>query len=242
MHKSLGRIIGNERGSSGTQVAILGGLVVLAIIMLALIGGYLSTNSQSVEAEAGIIAQAQTCQQGIDIGFQQILGVAAVDQQFQENMRNLFETIFSSNDAGVQQDATSGLTMYLVGAQVLAGTDFSQTPLQVQRVIESTYANIGSCMGGIADRKRAYSGILGIPAGALPGQNGEWPNAMYASFLGLPRHLDPNGETAPHRDLDGDGFYTVFDYPSVISIGGFGADAFENGEVTPVAIYPTDTP
>lgn len=231
-----------ERGQ--TELLYVAAIVALVLLVAGMwyVGTYFSVRNGAVDAEAGIIEQAQFCEQQIDTGFQQMIAVAQVDQQFHENMRALFDAIFTAETQASRDEASNGLLALFTGAGVMNNTNFAVTALEIDRVIQATYQNIALCQGRLAERQSSYSQLIGRPQGALDGQAGKWPNTMIAESLRLPTEFRQGAPNAPTRDLDGDGSLTVFDYPAVLSIGGFGAQAYDTGVVTPPALFPTPAP
>jgi hypothetical protein len=75
---------------------------------------------------------------------------------------------------------------------------------QIQRVIESGRDDFSQTQRTLVDRQRAYSTSLT-----------SFPNVALAGMLGFPHEV--NGDLRPARDADGDGKYTVLDYPIVTS-------------------------
>lgn len=76
--------------------------------------------------------------------------------------------------------------------------------VQVQRVIETGRNEFAQTQRTLVDRQRAFDTALS-----------SFPDNVVAGFLGFPHEV--NGEFRPTKDLDGDGKYTVLDYPTVTS-------------------------
>ena len=221
-----------------TTKQILLGVAVLPVLFgLWMLIGYLNMRGKSNGLENSIIAQAAFCQQQIDSVYLQISNTAKVDAQFREGMQDVFRAIFEAPSGEVAQTQTQQFLGLLATNATLSGTNWAATALEVQRVIQSGFTTIATCQGVIADKKAAYANLLGLPIGAVPGQSGAWPNAMWADWADVPRTLNAESPTAPRRDLDGDGRRTVFDFPSVV-ITGLTASAYDTGVLPTPELYP----
>lgn len=93
---------------------------------------------------------------------------------------------------------------------------------RIQDVIETGRNEFAQTQRTLVDRQRRYETSLR-----------SFPNTLFVGFLGFPREV--NGEWRPTSDRDGDGLYTVLDYPTVTSATT--KEAFVTGEADEVDVF-----
>lgn len=210
-------------------------MISILVLVLGIVGflanGFLSTSSQATSLEASIQAQWPVCLTVIDTTYQTVRTQNQIADAGAQDIKDYLERIFLANDEGEQATASTNLVTAVAQYSVLGTTDLNELRVRVMQTVEAgLMGDWRSCMARMADLKREYSVLIGLPAGAIPGQWGAFPNSMFAKMAGVPRYLVAEAPSSPPRDLDGDFRLTAFDYPSSV-LSGVGNEILETGEL-----------
>jgi len=173
-------------------------IVSVAILLLAIIGSYISFYNTAVKLENTTRAQFQSNKNAYDSMWKTIQEVAQVPQQYKDDFKDLLvtETTAKYGDKGSQ--ATF---------QWFKDRDLKLPPemyTKVQTAIEANRAEFRRGQDVLLDKQRRYSDHIQSFGGSI-----------WAGMSGHPKPV--MGELAPTKDLDGDGVMTVLDYPIVTS-------------------------
>lgn len=176
-----------------------GFLIILGVFgAFALVGGcagvstYNSLNGQ----EKGVTATWRDSAVQYDAFWKKVKETAQVPDQY----KDAFKDVIMASTEGRYKDKDPAFLMITEANPQLDPSMY----VQVQRVIEAGRSDFAQTQRTLVDRQRAYETALS-----------SFPNNMLAGMFGFPHEV--NGEYRPTKDLDGDGKYTVLDYPTVTS-------------------------
>ena len=174
-------------------------LVLLAtLVLFGLVGGcsLISTYNGLTGQEQGVTATWRDSQVQYDNFWKKVKEVAQVPETYKDAFKEVFL-------ASVQARYEGKDPAFLMLTESNPALDPSMY-VQVQRVIESGRNEFAQTQRSLIDRQRAFSTNLAT-----------FPNNVLRGFLGFPHEV--NGDLRPAKDADGDGRYTVLDYPVVTS-------------------------
>jgi hypothetical protein len=173
-----------------------------------------STYNSLTAQEQGVEATWRDSQVWYDNFWKKVGEVAQVTDRYKKDFREVFQGAIEGRYASDRP------------AQFIMESNPSLSPelyVNVQRVIESGRDDFAQTQRTLVDRQRAYSVALKT-----------FPTVLLASTLGFPHDL--TGENRPVKDVDGDGRYTVLDFPTVL--GGRTRQAFATGEDEALQVFP----
>lgn len=174
-------------------------LVALALFgAFALVGGCagVSTYNGLTGQEKGVTATWRDSAVQYDTFWKKVKEVAQVPESY----KDAFKDVIVASTEGRYKDKDPAFLMITEANPTLDPSMY----IQVQRVIEAGRTDFAQTQRTLVDRQRAFDTALST-----------FPNNMLAGMLGFPHEV--NGEFRPAKDLDGDGKYTVLDYPTVTS-------------------------
>lgn len=122
--------------------------------------------------------------------------------QVTDNYKNSFKEIFVGGIEGRYKDGGMGQMALLI--QEANPALSPELYLQVQRVIEAGRNDFMRSQTDLLDKQRRFKTHLETFGGSV-----------FAGFTNMPKEVA--GDLKPPRDRDGDGRYTVLDYPVVTS-------------------------
>lgn len=191
---------------------ILTPLIVLAgILFMVLLGTYTDLNSQ----EIGVRAMHQSSAVVYDKMWKSIKETAQVSDRYASD----FKEVFIGSIEGRYEGKNPAVSLIMEAAPNLDSSVYTR----VQAIIEQGRAEFMNSQQSLVDRQRRYGESLTSPTGLL-----------FTTIVGVfPR--EQMGDFKPERDRDGDGLYTVLDYPTVTS--GATRDAFRTGEAEEVNVF-----
>lgn len=155
-----------------------------------------STYNSLTSQEKGVTATWRDSQVQYDTFWKKVKEVAQVPETYKDALKDI---MLSTTEARYK-DKDPAFLMITEANPTLDPSMY----VQVQRVIEAGRNDFAQTQRTLVDRQRAFDTALST-----------FPNNMLAGFLGFPHEV--NGEYRPVKDLDGDGKYTVLDYPIVSS-------------------------
>lgn len=155
------------------------------------VGTYNSLTSQ----EKGVTATWRNSQVWYDTFWKKVSETAQVTDKYKSDFKEIFI-------GGIEGRYPPGkaVTFLMESNPALDASVY----VQVQRVIESGRNDFAQTQQTLVDRQRAYDTSLHT-----------FPNVILAGVFGFPSEI--NGQDRPATDVDGDGRYTVLDYPTVTS-------------------------
>ena len=174
-------------------------LLILSIFgILLFIGGCagVSTYNGLTGQEKGVTATWRDSQVQYDTFWKKVKEVAQVPETY----KDAFKDVIVASTEGRYADKDPAFLMITEANPTLDPTMY----IEVQRVIEAGRSDFAQTQRTLVDRQRAFDTSLTT-----------FPNNMLAGMFGFPHEV--LGELRPAKDLDGDGKYTVLDYPTVTS-------------------------
>jgi len=176
-----------------TALPVLGVIGVLALgTALAAMSTYNGLNSQ----EKGVTATWRDSAVQYDNFWKKVKETAQVPEKY----KDAFKDVLLSTTEARYEGKDPAFQMIMEANPQLDPAMY----IQVQRVIEAGRNDFAATQRTLVDRQRAYDTALT-----------SFPNNLFVGFFGFPREV--SGEYRPMKDLDGDGKYTVLDYPTVTS-------------------------
>jgi hypothetical protein len=155
-----------------------------------------STYNGLVGQENGVTATWRDSQVQYDTFWKKVKEVAQVPEAYKDALKEIMLDTTKARYEGKDP-------AFLMITEANPNLDPSMY-VQVQRVIEAGRNDFAQTQRTLVDRQRAFGTNLQT-----------FPNNIVAGVLGFPHEV--NGEFRPAKDLDGDGKYTVLDYPTVTS-------------------------
>lgn len=176
---------------------ILAGIVAI-FFMILLVGGCTasSTYNSLIGQEKGVSASWSNSQIVYDNFWKKVQEVAQVPESYKDAFKDVLLAPTEARYAGKDP-------AFLMITEANPQLDPSMY-VKVQQVIEAGRNEFAQSQTTLRDRQRAYETNLST-----------FPNNLLAGVFGFPHEV--NGELRPAKDLDGDGKYTVLDYPIVTS-------------------------
>lgn len=175
-----------------TYMWALLGVGLLATIMLLEV---VSTANQLAASEEGILAVRRDGELRYDAFWKKVSEQAQVQSKYKEDFKDVFLGSIEGrygDDRAVAWIAESNPTLD------------SSVYVNLQKTLAAGREEFTVTQETLVDRQRSYRTTLR-----------KFPDGMIAGFLGYPKEV--TGNDRPQKDLDGDGRFTVLDFPFVTS-------------------------
>lgn len=171
------------------------GLALVLVVGFASVTGWYNS---SVSLEEGIKAQYMNNKNEYDAFWKKVKEVAQVPDKYKEDFK---EVLVSETEAKFGEGGSNAVMQWFKDRDI----NFDATQYtRIQDVIESGRNDFKRAQTELLDKQRKYRTHLKTFKGKMVGSLFSFPNPV-------------GGELAPAKDLDGDGFLTVLDYPIVTS-------------------------
>jgi len=177
----------------GNAILVFLGIVLVSTMGVVMIG--VSFNNTAVSQENGVVATYRDSQVWYDNFWKKVSETAQVTDKYKDD----FKDVFLGSIEGRYENSKP--TMFIMESNPTLDPALYT---KVQDVIEAGRNDFSQTQRTLVDRQREYNTTLQT-----------FPNSAMAGFLGFPKEVQ--GELRPTTDTDGDGKFTVLDYPIVTS-------------------------
>jgi len=219
--------------SSYIKYGVMAFLISAVLLGLIAVNGWIGVQNASADYEAEIPAQMSICATKVDAGYQTIQLQYQINQSQGDTIKGYLAMMFQSavdpNGQETFAQSQNNLITAVMQYSVLGNTDLNALALNVQDTVATVFSEFSSCLGRANALKAEYKKALT-----------RWPNSIFADQLNLPNKFNGEGANMPKRDIDGDGYLTVFDYQTTI-VSSLTAGTFDTGQL-PQLVLPTQAP